>query len=355
MDNRSTNTREECLLDMDKQGQIQRIKDICQVIPYPPSVQKQEELAEEFLEIVDRLGLDLSDPVKTFPSAFNPFFEACQSGNIPILKIFVERGASLNVFDAHGRTPLFLAISARNNDHNVVSSILDLGAKIDLSSEGRSPLLAAYYNVKRETATVLLRRGADVNNVILPSFCFVESVFSLHSNLVMMASGHRFQLTSFLELVALSTEIVMAGLHQRTFYLTARGVLYERFTRGELLTLWKFQHLCMILNFKVEKKSLERTIQEIRDLIGAERDRSQVGWMTERQERLLWIQNFQSNALPLTYLARIALRSHLVNPHVGATAHVNVKIDSLPLPRMCLDFLKMKHCDIRDVHDYMTV
>ena len=38
---------------------------------------------------MDTLDLDLSDPVETFPGAFNPFFGACQVGNIPIVKVSV--------------------------------------------------------------------------------------------------------------------------------------------------------------------------------------------------------------------------------------------------------------------------
>ena len=106
-----------------------------------------------------------------------------------------------------------------------------------------------------------------MNSVMLPCFCFVESVFSLHSNLVMMASGHRLQLTSFLELVALSTEIVLAGLHPRTFYLSAKRVMFEHFTRAELHALWRFQHLCLVLNFRVEGRSLDTT-EFVRNMFG---------------------------------------------------------------------------------------
>ena len=65
-------------------------------------------------------------------------------------QVFINRGATLNILDSHGRSPLVLAIASRNNGKKVISSLLQLGAKIDFSSDDKSPLLASFYNLKRE-------------------------------------------------------------------------------------------------------------------------------------------------------------------------------------------------------------
>ena len=53
----------------------------------PHDVQGQEELAKQVESIADEWNLDLSDPLNTFPGPSNPFFSACEKGNLPIIKV----------------------------------------------------------------------------------------------------------------------------------------------------------------------------------------------------------------------------------------------------------------------------
>ena len=154
--------------------------------------------------------------------------------------------------------------------------------------------------------------------------------------------------------IIFSTEIILAGLHPRTLYLTAKG-LYNDFSRAELSGLWKFQYLCLVLNFRIEKQSLDHTIGDVKDAIEAETDSVKVQRFSDHLSKLLWVKHFQSSPLPLTYLCRIAIRKHLVNPVIGGVAHLNTKIGCLPLPNKCVNFLMMKQFDIRTIHDHMTV
>lgn len=208
-------------------------------------------------------------------------------------------------------------------------------------------------NVFSQTTKLLIRRGADVNNVILPSFCFVEAVFALNSNLVMMASGVRFHLENFFDLVSLATDIVLAGLTPRTFYLSGRRFLLGGFTAAELSRLWSFQHFCIILGFKIDRDSLQEAISELSKSLAPGQDSKQNAAIKDRIDNLCWTRAFLSVPLPLTYLARITIRGHLVQPNVSRGRHVNDSISLLPLPTIYKDFLNLHRCTIRGIAEYM--
>ena len=334
---------------------LDKIRQIC-ISSHLISQESKDNAASE-IELISRLSnIHLGDHLRLFPGPFNPFFEAIKNGNTPVVKLFISKGADINEKDSSGRTPLMLAITSQNNDSRFISELIEMGAKIDQVSDGRTPLLAAFLNMKRETATLLIKLGADVNNTTLPCFCFVEAVFSLHSNLVMMASGHRLQLTSFFELVALSTEIVMAGLHPRNLYITANRCLFDGFSKAELHALWKFQYLCLCLDFKVDSNSLLCAIEEIKDNIENESDKLQVSWMRERLDKLMWMKKYQSTPQSLTNICRVAIRAHLVdlNRHSDSPTHLSEKIHTLDLPKSCINFLLVK-LDVRNITEYMKV
>uniref|UniRef100_A0A0B6YD43 SOCS box domain-containing protein n=2 Tax=Arion vulgaris TaxID=1028688 RepID=A0A0B6YD43_9EUPU len=207
--------------------------------------------------------------------------------------------------------------------------------------------------MKHETTKLLIKHGADVNNVILPSFCFVEAVFAVNSNLVMMASGVRFHLENFTDLVSLAMDIILAGLTPRMFYLSGKRFILGGFAAEELCELWSFQHLCLILGFKIDRGSLQDAINELNKFLTAEQDEKQISILKDRLDKLCWTRVFLLTPLPLTYLARIAIRGHLVQPAVSRGRHVNDSIALLPLPTVCKNFLNLQQCTIRGIADYM--
>ena len=129
---------------------------------------------------------------------------------------------------------------------------------------------------------LLISEGADVNNVILTCFCFIESVFALNSTLVMVMSGFQLQHDDLPAMVSLAQDIVLAGLLPKTFYLTSgrrhvvRGASQryhleeESLMTAELAMLWRLQHLCLSLGFKVDLPCLEGSIAEVRQQLELE-------------------------------------------------------------------------------------
>ncbi|CAG5124334.1 unnamed protein product [Candidula unifasciata] len=325
---------------------------LCQT-PAHNSAQLQQELSEKVLEVARKHHLDLSQPEKLSVGIHNPLSEACLKGNLAIVKLFLDHGASLNFLDSEGRSPLFLAISGYFNTHESIAQLLKWGANVNLHKHGRCPLLTSFYSMKHETTKLLIKHGANINNVILPTFCFVEAVFALNSNLVMMASGVRFHLENFSDLVSLAVDIITAGLSPRMFYLSGRRFLLGGFTAKELSQLWSFQHLCLILGFKIERTSLQDAINELHNSLATEQNSKRKAVLKDRLDKLCWTQVFLSEPLPLTYLARIAIRGHLVQPHVNKGRHINENIDMLPLPAMCKGFLNLQRCTIQGIADYM--
>jgi ankyrin repeat protein len=78
------------------------------------------------------------------------------------VKILQRYGASIDTQDNKGATPLMKAVEWHQDSHNVVGTLLDLGASIDIvDQEGNSALLRASV----ATAELLCARGADVNLV----------------------------------------------------------------------------------------------------------------------------------------------------------------------------------------------
>lgn len=181
----------------------------------------------------------------------------------------------------------------------------------------------------------------------------MEAVFALNSNLVMMASGVRFHLENFSDLVMLAVDIITAGLSPRMFYLSGRRFLLGGFTAKELSQLWSFQHLCLILGFKIDRSSLQEAINELHNSLAIEQNAKQISALKDRLDKLCWTQVFLSEPLPLTYLARIAIRGHLVQSNVNKGRHINDNIDLLPMPAICKGFLNLQCCTIQGIADYM--
>lgn len=118
---------------------------------------------------------------KTITNGTTPLHLAAETGNLPLVEFFVEKGASLTALNFYRETPLHLAAGAGRS--NIVTFLLDKGA--DLNSDpdvnqplrygsrdgvGRvvvatgTPLFKAVAANQQAVVTLLLERGADINH-----------------------------------------------------------------------------------------------------------------------------------------------------------------------------------------------
>ncbi|KAL8945007.1 MAG: hypothetical protein Q9211_000397 [Gyalolechia sp. 1 TL-2023] len=87
----------------------------------------------------------------------NPFFWACGSGNLDLVKRFLKAGADAS-------NPGALCFAADQNHLNIVQHLLGLGAEVNVQDKTYgSPLYAAASEGSTDVARELLRSGADVN------------------------------------------------------------------------------------------------------------------------------------------------------------------------------------------------
>ena len=87
---------------------------------------------------------------------------AIKEGRIDEVSALLGSGASVDLADRDGKTPLFLAALMGNNV--IIELLLRHGATLDLSQpNGSTPLLIAAKNGHKKTAELLLKMGASIN------------------------------------------------------------------------------------------------------------------------------------------------------------------------------------------------
>ena len=87
---------------------------------------------------------------------------ATRIGGLELIKVLLDFGASPEVTDESGKTPLILAIEA--GDIQTASTMLSLGADPDFSDElGNPPLVYAIQQKRMTIVRELIRSGAEVN------------------------------------------------------------------------------------------------------------------------------------------------------------------------------------------------
>jgi hypothetical protein len=82
-------------------------------------------------------------------------------GNIDLLRLFVERGADINLMNASGETPIILA--AWRGNLPAVQWLLERGARINAPPRQWSALHYAVFAGHAELADYLMTRGGDIN------------------------------------------------------------------------------------------------------------------------------------------------------------------------------------------------
>jgi ankyrin repeat protein len=88
-------------------------------------------------------------------------FCASRSGHIEIVRLLIQRGATVNARNSVGATPLFDA--SLNGHKEVVQLLIDNGAGLNAVKHRSSPLFAASRNGHEATVQLLIGKGADIN------------------------------------------------------------------------------------------------------------------------------------------------------------------------------------------------
>ncbi|KAJ5720252.1 uncharacterized protein N7483_008186 [Penicillium malachiteum] len=86
--------------------------------------------------------------------------EAVSRNHKTLVQILLEKGAAPDASDIRSRRPLTVAVGGRS-DLAITQLLLDHGAKADVASEKRPPLLEAVRGNQALKATLLLKCGAD--------------------------------------------------------------------------------------------------------------------------------------------------------------------------------------------------
>ena len=101
---------------------------------------------------------------------FNPLHFAVQKNNVPMVKELLKHGANVNALDESGDTPLHFAIMSKLVSVEVVTFLLQNGAKSDIDNEiYETPLILAVRYGKMEKLSKIIDHGADVNSVLTDS------------------------------------------------------------------------------------------------------------------------------------------------------------------------------------------
>ncbi|MEW6347740.1 MAG: ankyrin repeat domain-containing protein [Thermodesulfobacteriota bacterium] len=84
---------------------------------------------------------------------------AAQLGNVPLVRLLVQKGADVNHRDSHGQTPLMAA--AWQGRLDAVKILVDKGAQVNVKDNlGQSPLALANHGGHKQVSEFLVQRGA---------------------------------------------------------------------------------------------------------------------------------------------------------------------------------------------------
>lgn len=96
------------------------------------------------------------------------FFEACRTGELDLVKEYIQNGSELNEYSTHGFTPLHYAAMGSNETKaeiniEILKVLVDAGADVnEISKDGRSILfLLAEFSPLLEAVQFLIEKGAN--------------------------------------------------------------------------------------------------------------------------------------------------------------------------------------------------
>jgi len=109
---------------------------------------------------------------KKFKGGNSVIHEACQNGNLELVKLLLDSGVYVQSTDHHHKsTPLITACNSNSNDTlPLVKLLVDKGAEVNHQNiEGVSPLAAAVSHNNYELVEYLITQGATVNIICAPA------------------------------------------------------------------------------------------------------------------------------------------------------------------------------------------
>jgi ankyrin repeat protein len=114
-------------------------------------------------KLLIRLGAKVNQFIDQGDGSLNSLHIACQEGYLPMVRILVEAGSSVNEKGVAGFGPL--RIAARNGWIEVVRYLTEKGAMVDAKArDGATALSHACAKGHVEIVKYLLEKGANVNN-----------------------------------------------------------------------------------------------------------------------------------------------------------------------------------------------
>jgi len=118
------------------------------------------------LELVKALILKGADVNTRNIFGVRPLHLAASECNLEILTLLIENGSKIDCHDLHGRNPLHEACRSQKNSIEVITKLLDAGAKTEYLDNDKNTLL---HNVliskKFDIAEVLINRFSDINQL----------------------------------------------------------------------------------------------------------------------------------------------------------------------------------------------
>ena len=109
-------------------------------------------------------GACSQDSTQVDSDAVIPLISAAESGDLPRLKLLLDKAHEIDVRDHCEWTPLMKA--ALNGHLKIVESLLKAGADTNLTDNGGySPLMLAASNNHADVARLLMAYGANINQV----------------------------------------------------------------------------------------------------------------------------------------------------------------------------------------------
>jgi ankyrin repeat protein len=156
------------LLDATKKGDVRGIKN---ALRQGPSVNSRDELGETPLHIVSRSGnLELmklfldadANPNLQDNEGWTPLIAVSREGHLEAAKLLLDSGANSNLFNKSRETALFWAATKGNNE--LAKLLLEKSADVNAANKhGVTPLMQAASRGHLELCLTLLSADAEVN------------------------------------------------------------------------------------------------------------------------------------------------------------------------------------------------
>lgn len=96
----------------------------------------------------------------------SPLYYAAKIGSLDVVKLLIEKKASVNIPDEEERTPFYWA--SQNGFYGIVEYLINSGANVNqCNRKGKSPLYCASKRGRLNIVKLLLKNGADINQSTL--------------------------------------------------------------------------------------------------------------------------------------------------------------------------------------------